>query len=325
KAGIPPQRRIEVENALAEIHGSSGILLGWHVLGPVTAEAARDLAAKLATGDGLPSGKDAVPGWRLVLSTSMDSRVSLGTGTEAANVWIGYTEIAAGEPALVEFSATGSGTMTVWLNGKVAYLRDRAMTSAERFEAALEKGRNRLVVQLARAKGKSEFQLRCRRKGATTDHERLTRSALSRAGDPERGRQVFLNAEKAQCIKCHRVGEQGERVGPELTGLGSRFSKVYIVESMREPTRTIAPSFDTLRVGLKDGRTLSGVKVAETASAITLVDNQAQKHVIARADIEAQQKQAVSTMPEGLEKRLTEQEFVDLISYLADLKEPRGR
>jgi hypothetical protein len=30
-------------------------------------------------------------------------------------------------------------------------------------------------------------------------------------------------------------------------------------------------------------------------------------------------------MPEGLEKRLTEDEFVDLISYLASLKEQRGR
>ena len=89
-------------------------------------------------------------------------------------------------------------------------------------------------------------------------------AALSRAGNPERGRQVFQNAEKSQCIKCHRLGDQGERVGPDLTGLGSRFSKVYIIESILEPSRAIAPSFGTFIVALKNGKTLNGVKIAET-------------------------------------------------------------
>ena len=41
-------------------------------------------------------------------------------------------------------------------------------------------------------------------------------------------------------------------------------------------------------------------------------------------DIEARRKSALSTMPEGLEKRLTEGEFVDLISYLVSLKAQRS-
>jgi putative heme-binding domain-containing protein len=78
-------------------------------------------------------------------------------------------------------------------------------------------------------------------------------------------------------------------------------------------------------VALKDGKVVSGVKVAETETSLTLVDGQAQKHVLSRRDVEEQQKSPVSTMPEGVEKRLTEDEFADLISFLASLKEPRGR
>jgi putative heme-binding domain-containing protein len=134
----------------------------------------------------------------------------------------------------------------------------------------------------------AEFHLRFRRKSGTADHERLTRAALTRTGNPDRGREIFLNVEKSQCLKCHRVGDQGEGAGPELTGVGSRFSRIYIVESILEPSRTIAPSFGTLSLLLKDGRLVTGVKAAETETTTTLTDNQGQKHVLVKADIDEQ-------------------------------------
>ncbi len=210
----------------------------------------------------------------------------------------------------------------------MVYQRDRPGVPGpypERFDAALAKGDNRVLVRLSGVKSMGVFQLRFRRKGAGADHERLTLAALSRAGNPEHGRQVFFDAEKSMCAKCHRVGDKGERVGPELTGLGGRFAKAYIVESILEPSRIIAPSFESTLVELKNGKILSGIKVAETETTITLVDNETKKHTLARVDIAEQKKQATSAMPDGLEKRLPEGEFVDLISYLFSLKEPRGR
>ena len=44
---------------------------------------------------------------------------------------------------------------------------------------------------------------------------------------------------------------------------------------------------------------------------------------MAKTDIEQQKPSPQSTMPDGLEKRFTEQEFVDLIAYLVSLKEVR--
>ena len=126
--------------------------------------------------------------------------------------------------------------------------------------------------------------------------------------------------EKSQCLKCHRLGEQGERIGPDLTGLGSRFSRIHIVESILEPSRTIAPSFQTVLVALRDGRVLTGVPIAETTETLTLADNQGQKHSLDKSAIEEQRPQSISTMPEGLEQKLTADEFIHLVEFLVSQK-----
>jgi putative membrane-bound dehydrogenase-like protein len=324
--GLSAEKRLQVERALADAHGGSGIPLAWHIRGPLPGDGA-EWVTKVVSGQSLPTGKERSTGWRIALSAGTDSRVRLGPG-KPDGAWLAYCELRVADAAKVEFFTTAPAAQTVWLNGQVVYRRDRPGVPGpypERFAAALAQGENRLLVRLTGVQGAGEFQLRFRRKTATAAHERLTLAALSRAGNPRHGRQVFLDAEKSLCVKCHRVGDTGERVGPELTGLGGRFSKAYIVESILEPSRTVAVSFEQTFVELKDGRVLSGIKVAETETSITIVDNQAKKHVVARADIEEQKKQAGSAMPEGLETRLTEDEFVDLISYLVSLKEVRGR
>src|SRR5262249_61874673 len=130
--------------------------------------------------------------------------------------------------------------------------------------ADLTKGDNRVLVRASSASGAVEFHLSFRRKSATAAHEKLTQAALAQPGNAERGRAVFLNAEKSLCIKCHRVGDVGELIGPELTGIGARFGRVYLVESILDPNRTVVPGFATLRIELKDDRVLTGVKVTET-------------------------------------------------------------
>jgi putative heme-binding domain-containing protein len=213
--------------------------------------------------------------------------------------------------------------MKVWLNGKLVHQRDQARAfqpDAERFEATLGKGMNRICLQLSDAKGAAEFHLRFRRKSTQREHEQLIQAALSRAGNIERGRKVFLNTQRTQCLKCHQLETQGERIGPELTGIGSRFPKMYLIESILEPNRTVHPGYQSLTVGLTDGRTLTGVKIAETDSTLTLADQKGEKLVVAKADIDRQKPSTVSTMPEGLEKPLSVEEFVDLIAFLASQK-----
>jgi len=151
-------------------------------------------------------------------------------------------------------------------------------------------------------------------------HARLTQLALAGGGNAVRGREVYLNAEKSGCTKCHRLGDQGQAFGPDLTGAGRRYSRIHIIESILEPSRAIAPTFRNLSVRLKDGQELTGVRVAETESILTLGDAQSQSHALKKEQIEELQILELSIMPEGLESALTDAEFVDLVEFLAEQK-----
>jgi putative membrane-bound dehydrogenase-like protein len=323
RKGLTAAERKELDRAVAEVHGGTGILVRWDVRGPLPAQVAPRIIERCAS----PEQECDTTGWHTRFATGTESRVLLAPKDAAKDaVWLAYTEVIVPEPTAVEFRASSRGNLQVWLNGRSLHRRDQAenfQIDSDHFAGTLAKGVNRLFVQVGPSRAAVEFHLRFRRKSTTAEHERLTQAALARTGNPQRGRKLFFDVEKSQCLKCHRLGEQGERIGPELTAIGSRFSRIYIVESILEPSRTIAPSFATWMLVLKNGKTLTGVKIAETEMMLTLADNQGQKHLVAKTDIEQQPAQ-VSSMPEGLEKRFTPDEFVDLIAFLMSQKEVRG-
>jgi putative heme-binding domain-containing protein len=314
----PGARRADLDRAAAEIQGTSGVLARWNVTGPLPAEEAARLAESKALGE--------LRG-RTVLGTGTESRVVLGPGKDGSGAWLAFTDVYLSGRTSVQFLAAGTTALRVWVNGRLLHQRDEARVfraDSERFETVLDAGPTRVVVRLA-AKAGAAFHLRFRRKGSKAEHETLTRAALGRAGNVERGRKLFFDAKKSQCVKCHRVGGQGERIGPDLTGIGSRFSRIHLVEAILEPSRTIAPGYRALVVTLKRGRVLTGVKTAETDDTLTLADGEGNKHVVKKSAIEKQQEQDTSVMPEGLEKQFGVDEFVDLVAFLASLKDSRPR
>ena len=109
-------------------------------------------------------------------------------------------------------------------------------------------------------------------------------------------------------------------VGPDLTGVGRRFSKIHLIESILEPSRVVAPAFRNYVVELYDGTDLTGVKVSELDSTLTLGDAQGQLHSLSKNQIKEIQPLELSIMPEGLEAALTDSEFVDLLGFLAEQK-----
>ncbi len=317
---VAPARQMELEQTVAALQGTAGLAAVWHVAGPMPADTAGELALKTNSASTLPRKS---LDWQIAIAGGIEGRIrpenTKGTGTD----WLAIADIFVSEPGLVQFLGGGNGPWKVWVNGQIAHQRADVksfVADADRFDVSLTKGMNRLLIDIAPVKGAPEFHLRFRRKIAAAAQEQLAQAALTRTGNPERGRKLFLDVNKTQCLKCHRLGEQGERIGPELTGVGNRFARIYIIESILEPSRTIAPSFETLQVQLKDGRALSGVRIAETAEALTLGDAKGDKHVLRRSEIEEMRPSPISTMPEGLERPLTTDEFVDLIAFLAGQK-----
>ncbi len=132
-----------------------------------------------------------------------------------------------------------------------------------------------------------------------------------RDGDPARGQQVF----EKNCAKCHRFGEIGNAVGPDLSGLAAR-SKHEILADILDPNRSVEGNFTQYLVLTTDGRVLTGLLAAESRAAVELIDNEGQRHVVLREEIEAIRNSGKSLMPEGFEEQLSEQELVDLLSFL---------
>ncbi len=145
--------------------------------------------------------------------------------------------------------------------------------------------------------------------------------AKSHSGDVEAGKKVFQTNTSAACVRCHKVGNDGGEVGPTLSGVGTKYNRDFLVESVIYPSKQILDGYVQTMFFLKNGNDVSGIVKSETDSEITVVDSSGQKQVIKKSDIESQKKSELSLMPEGVYTGLKPEEFADLIAYLESLKE----
>lgn len=134
-------------------------------------------------------------------------------------------------------------------------------------------------------------------------------------GIVERG---TLAMQAASCLKCHRFGEIGTQIGPDLTGVGKRFDQRALLESILEPSKQIDPKYLNTTYLMEDGTVVSGRTVGVSSKQLTIeVDSvTGRTETIEREEIEASSPSKVSPMPEGLLDVLTAEEISDLIALL---------
>lgn len=143
---------------------------------------------------------------------------------------------------------------------------------------------------------------------------------LKLPGDIASGRRLFHKTEGVQCRNCHRIGDDGKQLGPDLTAIGKKFDRRQLLESILQPSQTIDPKFATWLVETTDGRVLSGLLLEKSASATKLIDARGETVVIAADEIETAAAQRKSMMPDLLLRDMTAQQVADLLAYLASLK-----
>jgi putative heme-binding domain-containing protein len=143
--------------------------------------------------------------------------------------------------------------------------------------------------------------------------EEILAQASWQAGDAERGRKLFGDR---QCISCHSIGGKGQRVGPDLTGLGKRFSARDILEAILLPGKTVAPQFQTELFLLKNGEPLEGISVYDSRAAILVQKRDGSFARVSQDQIRSREKQSLSLMPAGLLDGLSSEAIVDLVTYL---------
>ena len=138
-------------------------------------------------------------------------------------------------------------------------------------------------------------------------------------GDADAGRHIFQAKAEVSCLRCHKVQGVGGEVGPDLSGIGSKQKRDYLLESLITPNKQIAKGFETLVLTLNNGKSLTGVLKSEDAREVRLMTPEGQLLVVRKDQID-ERETGKSAMPEDLIKHLSRSEIRDLVEFLAGLK-----
>ncbi|HZI33263.1 MAG TPA: c-type cytochrome, partial [Candidatus Binatia bacterium] len=130
------------------------------------------------------------------------------------------------------------------------------------------------------------------------------------AYDAEAGRRHFQKL----CSQCHRVGGEGVRLGPELTGAG-RNGVRYFLENIIDPNAVIGSDFQMTTVETRSGDVVSGLVVNETPATLA-IRTTADQITIPKTDIARRTTSDKSLMPEGLLESLGDREQLELLKFL---------
>jgi quinoprotein glucose dehydrogenase len=140
-------------------------------------------------------------------------------------------------------------------------------------------------------------------------------------GDAEAGRRIFLSKSEVSCLRCHKAGGDGTgEVGPDLSGIGSKQKRDYLLESIVSPSKQIARGYETVELVLTTGQIRSGILKSEDDREVRLMTAEGTLIRVPKNKIE-QRRSGKSAMPEDLVKYLSRKEMRDLVEFLAGLKE----
>lgn len=218
--------------------------------------------------------------------------------------WSGFSPARRGQALDVCLSRTA------WAEMLVAAIVAKKISPSE-LDAARTQALLNVKDAALRSKARTALQ-------ATINVDRLQvvddyQASLQLSGDPARGLEVFTKS----CASCHKLGEVGRHVGPDLMALTDKTPKATLI-AMFDPNRAVESKFITYTAETTAGLSYVGILVAETSSEITLALADGTRRTVKRDDLESFVASRKSFMPEGLEKDLPPQKVADLLAFLAE-------
>lgn len=145
---------------------------------------------------------------------------------------------------------------------------------------------------------------------------------VARNGDPVSGERVFFGSKVGLCSRCHQVDGRGGAVGPDLTHISRRLATTkedrrrWLLETILEPSKDMAPQYTPWMVLMKDGRTLVGLPRTKGGGGASYFSEDGKTFGVTQDEIEFQRELAESIMPGDLLHVLTPGELGDLFAYL---------
>jgi putative heme-binding domain-containing protein len=137
-------------------------------------------------------------------------------------------------------------------------------------------------------------------------------------GDAVRGSALVRG--KGGCLQCHMLGGDGGLLGPGLTDIGRRRSRVFLKRKLLDPSMGLAEgNFRMVSLTTRDGRTLEGIRMNEDTFSIQVRDSAAGLHSFWKHDLADLAVEARTIMP-SYSGRFSETELDDVAAYLGGLR-----
>tara|TARA_R110002111_G_C6006949_1_gene374071 strand:+ start:12349 stop:15411 length:3063 start_codon:yes stop_codon:yes gene_type:complete len=142
-------------------------------------------------------------------------------------------------------------------------------------------------------------------------------AALELKGDVASGKQIYMK----NCAGCHKVGDQGHNVGPDLATTKNKSNSDLLI-AILDPSREAQSNYNAYTIVTEQGKLYTGIIAAETATSYTIRRAEGKEDIILRNNIDTLLSNGVSLMPNGLEKEVNHQQMADLLEFIKTLEAP---
>ncbi|HYT91989.1 MAG TPA: HEAT repeat domain-containing protein, partial [Gemmataceae bacterium] len=271
---------------LARVYRSCAPVLSWKLIGPFPNDGTAFPPEKELTFAATYKGAGADVKWR---DHKTDARTKgkvdlLKLYNPNQNVVAyGYAELESQSDREAALLVGSDDSVVIWLNGTKAheFPGDRGWKhDSDTVKVTLKKGKNLLLIKCGQHGGDWAFSVAVSgeaeryaflKGGAKKfDLEAFRVYGRKNRGDAERGRRLFFDVKGLACVKCHAVGGEGGKVGPDMLGIGLRYQREDLITSILEPSKQIANGYETLILTTTDGKQLTGVFKGESGDAVRL-------------------------------------------------------
>ncbi|MFM8347376.1 MAG: heme-binding protein, partial [Bacteroidota bacterium] len=137
-------------------------------------------------------------------------------------------------------------------------------------------------------------------------------------GNADAGAGYFFWNPTGQCVRCHAIGGEGGKVGPDLSYIGDVLTREQIRQALMDPGARIAPGYGTVTLTLTDGSKVTGTVLEEDEKMILLKTQNAEPLEIELSRVTAREN-APSGMP-AMGLAMSKEELRNLIEFLSTRK-----
>jgi putative heme-binding domain-containing protein len=142
------------------------------------------------------------------------------------------------------------------------------------------------------------------------------------SGNAQRGAAVY---EAKGCQACHVIDGRGGILGPDLTTIGAQRGPSHLRQAVVEPEAAHPPGYLVVRAVRAAGGEIRGIRVDEDAFWLHLRDAAGTLHVVEKKDLARVDRELKGTLMPSYAAMLSGTELDDLVAYLANRREPRGK